>query len=138
MELLEFAILAEQRGFDSVFVSDHFQPWRHHGGHAPFSIAWMALWVRAPRASSWARACSHPRSAITLRWSRRPSRLFGTMFPEARDPRRRDPASPLNEVPALGLTWPGAQGAHRAAQRSADVDPTAVDAGADQLPRPVF
>jgi coenzyme F420-dependent glucose-6-phosphate dehydrogenase len=29
-------------GLDSVFISDHFQPWRHHGGHAPFSLAWLA------------------------------------------------------------------------------------------------
>ena len=28
-ELLDFAIQAEQTGFDSVFVSDHYQPWRH-------------------------------------------------------------------------------------------------------------
>lgn len=27
---------------DSVLVSDHFVPWRHKGGHAPFSLAWMA------------------------------------------------------------------------------------------------
>ena len=27
---------------NSVAVSDHFQPWRHNGGHAPFSLAWMA------------------------------------------------------------------------------------------------
>src|ERR1700752_4536859 len=40
-ELLDFGILAENLGFDSVFVSDHFQPWRHTGGHAPFSIAWL-------------------------------------------------------------------------------------------------
>src|SRR5271154_6801508 len=40
-ELLEFACLAEQGGFDSVFVSDHFQPWNHVGGHAPFSLAWL-------------------------------------------------------------------------------------------------
>ena len=26
----------------SVAVSDHFQPWRHEGGHAPFSLTWMA------------------------------------------------------------------------------------------------
>jgi coenzyme F420-dependent glucose-6-phosphate dehydrogenase len=25
-----------------VWVSDHYQPWRHEGGHAPFSLAWMA------------------------------------------------------------------------------------------------
>ena len=40
-ELLDFACLAEEVGFDSVFISDHFQPWRHTGGHAPFSLAWL-------------------------------------------------------------------------------------------------
>jgi coenzyme F420-dependent glucose-6-phosphate dehydrogenase len=40
-ELLDYSVLAETRGFDSVFISDHFQPWRHTGGHAPFSMAWM-------------------------------------------------------------------------------------------------
>lgn len=29
-ELLGFSVLAEDLGFDSVAVSDHFQPWRHH------------------------------------------------------------------------------------------------------------
>lgn len=41
-ELLEYGVLAESLGFDSVFISDHFQPWRHHGGHAPFAFAWLA------------------------------------------------------------------------------------------------
>ncbi len=41
-ELLDFAVAAEQHGFDSVFVSDHFQPWRHSDGHAPFAFAWLA------------------------------------------------------------------------------------------------
>jgi len=41
-ELVELAVLAERHGFESVAVSDHFQPWRHTGGHAPFSLAWMA------------------------------------------------------------------------------------------------
>src|SRR5260370_21515837 len=40
-ELLEFSCLAEDVGFDSVFVSDHFQPWKHTAGHAPFSFAWL-------------------------------------------------------------------------------------------------
>jgi coenzyme F420-dependent glucose-6-phosphate dehydrogenase len=40
-ELLDFAIAAEDAGFDSVAISDHFQPWRHTDGHAPFSFAWM-------------------------------------------------------------------------------------------------
>jgi coenzyme F420-dependent glucose-6-phosphate dehydrogenase len=41
-ELVEIAVLAEQHGMESVAVSDHFQPWRHEGGHAPFSLTWMA------------------------------------------------------------------------------------------------
>lgn len=41
-ELVEIAVAAEQHGMQSVSVSDHFQPWRHKGGHAPFSLAWMA------------------------------------------------------------------------------------------------
>ena len=41
-QLLDFAIAAEANGFDSVFVSDHFQPWRHSDGHAPFAFAWLA------------------------------------------------------------------------------------------------
>ncbi len=41
-ELVELAVAAEAHGMESVLVSDHFQPWRHVGGHAPFSIAWMS------------------------------------------------------------------------------------------------
>ena len=40
--LVDLGIAAERHGFDSVTVSDHFQPWRHRGGHAPFSLAWLA------------------------------------------------------------------------------------------------
>jgi coenzyme F420-dependent glucose-6-phosphate dehydrogenase len=39
--LLDFTVTAENNGFDSVFVSDHFQPWRHSDGHAPFAFAWL-------------------------------------------------------------------------------------------------
>ncbi|HEX6460497.1 MAG TPA: glucose-6-phosphate dehydrogenase (coenzyme-F420) [Thermoleophilaceae bacterium] len=49
-ELLEYGVLAEELGYDSVVVSDHFQPWRHDGGHAPFSFAWLgALGERTSR-----------------------------------------------------------------------------------------
>ena len=37
---------AEELGLDSVTISDHFQPWRLQGGHAPNSLAWMS-WVLA-------------------------------------------------------------------------------------------
>ncbi|QDO87358.1 glucose-6-phosphate dehydrogenase (coenzyme-F420) [Ornithinimicrobium ciconiae] len=41
-ELVDLAVAAESHGMDSAFVSDHFQPWRHNGGHAPFAISWMS------------------------------------------------------------------------------------------------
>jgi coenzyme F420-dependent glucose-6-phosphate dehydrogenase len=40
-DLLRYGALAEECGFDSVFVSDHLQPWRHDGGHAPFAMSWL-------------------------------------------------------------------------------------------------
>jgi coenzyme F420-dependent glucose-6-phosphate dehydrogenase len=39
--LLDYAVEAENAGFDSVWVSDHFQPWRHTDGHAPQVFAWL-------------------------------------------------------------------------------------------------
>jgi coenzyme F420-dependent glucose-6-phosphate dehydrogenase len=41
-QLVEYAVLAERTGLDSAVVSDHFLPWREKGGHAPFSLTWMA------------------------------------------------------------------------------------------------
>jgi len=104
-ELLEFSILAEARGFDSVFISDHFQPWRHTGGHAPFAMAWMgALGARTSRIVMGT-------SVLTPTFRYQPSvvaQAFGTlglMFP------RRvilgvGTGESLNEVPATGLPWP--------------------------------
>jgi coenzyme F420-dependent glucose-6-phosphate dehydrogenase len=104
-ELLDYAILAEQRGFDSVFVSDHFQPWRHHGGHAPFSIAWLgALGARTARILMGT-------SVLTPTFRYQPAVVaqafatLGTMFPE-RVILGVGSGESLNEVPALGLTWP--------------------------------
>jgi coenzyme F420-dependent glucose-6-phosphate dehydrogenase len=49
-ELLRYSVLAEEVGFDSVFVSDHLQPWRHDGGHAPAALPWLgALGARTDR-----------------------------------------------------------------------------------------
>ena len=40
-DLLDYAVLADRLGYDSVWTSDHYQPWRHTDGHAPNAIAWM-------------------------------------------------------------------------------------------------
>ena len=49
-ELLELSLEAERRDLDVVAVSDHFQPWRHHGGHSPAVLPWLgALVARSER-----------------------------------------------------------------------------------------
>jgi len=42
-ELAAYAVLAEEVGLDSVTISDHFQPWRLTGGHAPNALAWLGF-----------------------------------------------------------------------------------------------
>jgi coenzyme F420-dependent glucose-6-phosphate dehydrogenase len=38
VELLDFSRHAERAGLEIVAISDHFQPWRHHGGHSPAAL----------------------------------------------------------------------------------------------------
>jgi coenzyme F420-dependent glucose-6-phosphate dehydrogenase len=45
--LLDLAVAAERSGFDSVWTSDHFQPWRHTGGHAPNALVWLGAAAQA-------------------------------------------------------------------------------------------
>src|SRR4028119_694560 len=40
-ELLAFSLEAERRGLETIAVSDHFQPWRHTGGHSPAALPWL-------------------------------------------------------------------------------------------------
>lgn len=104
-ELLELARLAEQLGYDSVFVSDHFQPWRHHGGHAPFSLAWIGA-----TAASTSRIIIGT-SVLTPTFRYHPSiiaQAFGTLgslFP-GRIILGMGTGESMNETPATGLAWP--------------------------------
>jgi coenzyme F420-dependent glucose-6-phosphate dehydrogenase len=47
--LLDLALAAERAGFDSVWTSDHFQPWRHTNGHAPNALVWLGAAALATR-----------------------------------------------------------------------------------------
>ena len=40
-ELLDYTARAEAAGLEIVAISDHFQPWRHHGGHSPAALPWL-------------------------------------------------------------------------------------------------
>jgi coenzyme F420-dependent glucose-6-phosphate dehydrogenase len=103
-ELLGYAILAEQNGFDSVFVSDHLQPWNHEGGHAPAAIPWLG----AVGAST--EKIIMGTSVLTPTFRYHPgvvAQAFGTlgvMFP-GRVILGVGTGEALNEV-ALGIPWP--------------------------------
>jgi len=104
-ELLEFGVLAEELGLDSVWISDHFQPWRHTGGHAPFSLAWLgALGARTGKIVMGT-------SVLTPTYRYHPSVVaqafatLGTLFP-SRVVLGMGTGESLNEVPASGLEWP--------------------------------
>ena len=73
-ELLEFSVLAEQVGFDTIAVSDHFQPWRHNTGHAPSALVWLgALGQVTERATMVTSVARRQPSATTRRSSLRRS-----------------------------------------------------------------
>ena len=45
--LVDLAVAAERAGFESVWTSDHFQPWRHTDGHAPNALVWLGAAAQA-------------------------------------------------------------------------------------------
>lgn len=104
-ELLEFSVVAEELGFDSVMVSDHFQPWRHTGGHAPYSLAWLAaLGERTSRIVMGT-------SVTTPTFRYHPSIVAQAMGTIAvLNPGRiilgLGTGESMNEVPATGIEWP--------------------------------
>lgn len=104
-ELLEFSCLAEKLGFDSVFISDHFQPWRHSGGHAPYSLSWLgALGARTSNIAIGT-------SVLTPTFRYHPSVVaqafgtLGTLFP-GRVVLGVGVGEALNEVASSALVWP--------------------------------
>lgn len=103
--LLHFAVLAENLGFDSVFTSDHFQPWRHTGGHAGNALVWLgALGAATKRVIIGT-------SVLTPTFRYHPSVVaqafatLGQMFPN-RVVLGIGTGEALNEVPSSGIVWP--------------------------------
>ena len=107
-KLLAFSVVAEQVGFDSVFVSDHFQPWKHTDGHAPNALVWLgALGASTKRVIIGT-------SVLTPTFRYHPSivaQAFGTlgsMFP-GRVVLGVGTGESLNEVPSTRMKWPEAK-----------------------------
>ena len=102
--LLDYGVLAEQAGFESVFISDHLQPWKHTDGHAPAAIAWLgALGARTEKIIIGT-------SVLTPTFRHHPAMVaqaFGTLgqlFP-GRVILGVGSGESLNEAP-LGYPWP--------------------------------
>ncbi|WP_396667164.1 glucose-6-phosphate dehydrogenase (coenzyme-F420) [Microbacterium sp. R86528] len=103
-ELVDFTVLAEEMGFDSVFLSDHFQPWMHDGGHAPAALPWLgAAGARTSRVVLGT-------SVLTPTFRYHPAVIaqafatLGVMYP-GRIVLGVGTGEALNEV-TLGLEWP--------------------------------
>jgi coenzyme F420-dependent glucose-6-phosphate dehydrogenase len=107
-ELLDYSELAEQLGLDSIAVSDHFQPWRHHGGHSPAALTWLgAVGERTERALLGT-------SVLTPTMRYQPAIVAQAFATLARlNPGRVflgvGTGESMNETPATGAEWPGAK-----------------------------
>jgi coenzyme F420-dependent glucose-6-phosphate dehydrogenase len=105
-ELLELSAEAERRGLDIVAVSDHFQPWRHHGGHAPAALTWLGAAGQATSTAVLGTSVLTP----TLRYH--PSivaQAFGTLglLHPGRVFLGVGSGEAMNETPATGQAFPG-------------------------------
>ncbi|MGO8950392.1 MAG: glucose-6-phosphate dehydrogenase (coenzyme-F420) [Ktedonobacterales bacterium] len=107
-ELLDFTMQAEQLGFDSAWISDHFQPWRHTNGHAPFALSWLgAAGQRTERIVLGT-------SVLTPTFRYQPAivaQAFATLgvLTPGRVILGVGTGESLNEVAATGVEWPEAR-----------------------------
>jgi coenzyme F420-dependent glucose-6-phosphate dehydrogenase len=102
--LLDLAVAAEQAGFDSVWTSDHFQPWRHTDGHAPNALVWLGAATQATRRVTLGTSVLTP----SLRYNPAiVAQAFGTLgcLAPGRVILGVGTGESLNEVPA-GVVWP--------------------------------
>jgi coenzyme F420-dependent glucose-6-phosphate dehydrogenase len=107
-ELLEYSRLAEQLGFDTVAVSDHFQPWRHLGGHAPNALAWLGAMTTSTEGAYLGTSVLTP----TLRYAPAiVAQAFATLgcLAEGRVFLGVGTGEAMNETPATGGEFPGAK-----------------------------
>jgi coenzyme F420-dependent glucose-6-phosphate dehydrogenase len=104
--LLEFSVAAERAGLEIVAVSDHFQPWRHTGGHSPAALPWLGALGQRTHSAVLATSVLTP----TLRYH--PSivaQAFGTLgcLTPGRVVLGVGTGEALNETPVTGGEFPG-------------------------------
>ena len=50
-ELVAQAVMAQQAGFEDLWISDHYHPWNDAQGHSPF--VWSTIGAIATAAPEW-------------------------------------------------------------------------------------
>jgi coenzyme F420-dependent glucose-6-phosphate dehydrogenase len=104
-ELVELAVLAEELGFDSVWVSDHFQPWRHTNGHAFFSPAWLAAVGERTRRVTLGTSVLTPTFRYHPAVVAQAFATLGVLYP-GRVVLGVGTGESMNEAPVIGIEWP--------------------------------
>jgi coenzyme F420-dependent glucose-6-phosphate dehydrogenase len=102
--LLDLALAAEGCGFDSVWTSDHFQPWRHTNGHAPNALVWLGAAAQATTRVTLGTSVLTP----SFRWNPAVvAQAFATLacLAPGRIALGVGTGESMNEVP-VGVTWP--------------------------------
>lgn len=104
--LLDLSLLAERSGLDTIAVSDHFQPWRHNGGHAPAAMTWLGALAATSHGAMLGTSVLTP----TMRYH--PAiiaQAFATIARLASGPvfLGVGTGEAMNETPATGSAWPG-------------------------------
>ena len=106
-ELLRFSVAAEEAGFDSVFVSDHLQPWRHDGGHAPAALPWLGALGAATERITLGTSVLTPTFRYHPVVVAQAFATLGCLFP-GRVVLGIGSGESMNEAP-LGVEWPEAK-----------------------------
>lgn len=106
-ELLRFGVAAEEAGFDSVFVSDHLQPWRHDGGHAPAALPWLGALGAATERITIGTSVLTPTFRYHPVMVAQAFATLGCLFP-GRVVLGIGSGESMNEAP-LGIDWPEAK-----------------------------
>ena len=104
-QLVDYGVSAERHGFEIVAVSDHFQPWRHHGGHAPNALVYLAALGERTERVTLATSVLTP----TLRYQPAViAQAFATLA--CLNPGRVllgiGSGEAMNENPSMGIQWP--------------------------------
>jgi len=102
--LLDLAVLAERSGFESVWTSDHFQPWRHTDGHAPNALVWLGAASQACRGATLGTSVLTPSFRYNPAIVAQAFATLGCLAPE-RVILGVGTGESMNEVP-VGVDWP--------------------------------